>query len=257
MSEHIETRVEKGVLEILFRRPKTKNSFLVTMYAAVSDALRNADADPTVRVIVLRGEGGNFSSGNDLQDFLDNPPSGPDSITFQFMQTMRATKKPIVAAVDGVVVGIGSTMLFQCDLVYAADNAKFILPFVNLATVPECGASFLLPLMAGIPKASELFFFGEPFDAATADRVGLVTRVLPADELHAYVTNRAQKLAAQPSESLQRTKMLLKKANDAALAAHMDEEATHFCELMRAAPCREAIAAFFEKRAPNFAQFES
>ena len=252
----IQRRDQEGVAEIIIARPETKNSLLTSMYEALTAAFRAAQEDPKVRVILLRGEGGQFSSGNDLKDFLDNAPSGPESPVFRFMHTIANVTKPIVAAVDGFAVGIGSTVLLHCDVVYAADDTRFIMPFVNLALCPEAGSALAIPRAAGHRRAAEALFFGEPFDAELAVALGLVTSVLPAADVHAHARKRARQLAAKPARALRATKALLKRVDQPALNAQIDAESIEFCDLLKSDELKEAIGAFFEKRKPNFEQFQ-
>jgi enoyl-CoA hydratase/carnithine racemase len=254
-SENIQVSTESGVREIVIARPDTKNSLLVSMYEAFTQALLDADADADVQVILVRGEGGQFSSGNDLKDFLENAPEGPESTVFRFMHVVAECKKPIVAAVDGFAVGIGSTLLLHCDIVYAAPDTRFILPFVNLALCPEAGSALVLPKVAGHRRAAEVFFFGEPFDTALAVELGLVSAVVPADELLAHARKRARRLAEKPQGALLATKQLLKRHGAAELNAHIDAEAVVFCDLLKSEELKEAIGAFFEKRKPDFSRF--
>ncbi len=252
MSQNVESRTDNGICILTIARPKAKNAFSIGMYAELDAAFRAADADATVDVIVLRGEGGNFSSGNDLKDFLAEPPLGPDSTVFRFMHTVAGVKKPIVALVDGVAVGIGATILGHCDLVYAAEGAKFVLPFVNLGLVPEAASSYFLPRVLGHARAAEILFFGEPFDARTAHALGLVSKVLPDGELLAYGMERARVLQQKPRDALRKTKALMKAHSQAHMLEHLDDEARVFCKLLREPNCAEAIHAFFEKRKPVF-----
>ncbi len=254
-SEKIQVSTEEGVREIIIARPETKNSLLVTMYEAFTEALLDAERDPEVQVILVRGEGGQFSSGNDLKDFLENAPDGPESPVFRFMHVIAECKKPIVAAVDGFAVGIGSTMLLHCDVVYAAPETQFILPFVNLALCPEAGSALVLPKVAGHRRAAEVFFFGEPFDTALAVELGLVSRVVPKDELLDHARKRARRLAEKPQRALLATKQLLKRHSAPELNAHIDAEAVVFCDLLKSDELKEAIGAFFEKRKPDFKRF--
>ncbi len=254
-SDKIQISTEDGVREIVIARPDTKNSLLVSMYEALTEALIAAEGDAEVQVILIRGEGGQFSSGNDLKDFLENAPDGPESPVFRFMHVIAEVKKPIVAAVDGFAVGIGSTMLLHCDVVYAAPDTKFILPFVNLALCPEAGSALVLPKVAGHRRAAEVFFFGEPFDTELAVELGLVSQIIPGDALLAHARKRARRLADKPQRALLATKQLLKRHSAAELNAHIDTESLVFCELLKSDELKEAIGAFFEKRKPDFKRF--
>ncbi|CAM2140812.1 Enoyl-CoA hydratase [Pararobbsia alpina] len=246
---------EDGVLTIAFNRVAKKNAITVAMYQAMADGLAEAAADTSIRVVLIRGDAQIFSAGNDLADFARNPPRGDDPPVFQFLRGMAKASKPIVAAVSGAAVGIGTTMLLHCDLVYAGANARFSLPFTQLGLCPEAASSLLLPQLAGYQRAAEKLLLGEAFDANEALAMGLVSRVLPAEEVNAFALAQAKKLAALPSASLRVTKALMKDANRSAVLARMDEEGAQFGKMLGAPEAREAFAAFMEKRAPNFAQF--
>jgi len=250
--ENLQVSTADRICEVEISRPKTKNSFSTAMYAGFTEVLRKADADDDVRVLLVHGAEGNFSSGNDLKDFVQNPPTGVDSAVFQFMHAIAGFSKPIIAAVDGFAVGIGSTMLLHCDLVYATERSKFVLPFVNLALVPEAGSTQLLPQRAGHRLASELLLFGEPFDAETAIRAGLVNRVVPSEELLAFAQKRAAQLAAKPPAAVRETKALLKAPQTESLARCMDTEGQMFIRLLAEPHAQEALSAFLEKRKPKF-----
>jgi enoyl-CoA hydratase/carnithine racemase len=245
-----------GVLTITFARPAKKNALTAAMYQTVADALGAAQEDKAVRVILIRGSEGNFSSGNDLEDFMKAPPKDDNAPVFQFLRQISSAQKPLVAAVAGVAVGVGATMLLHCDLVYAADTAQLSLPFAQLGLCPEAASSLLLPRLAGHQVAAEKLLLGEPFDALEAHRIGLVNRVLPAAELDAFAAKQAAKLAALPASSLRVTKALLKDTGGVDLAARMSEEGRHFGAMLRSPEAREAMSAFFEKRKPDFRQFD-
>ncbi len=245
-----------GVLTITFARPAKKNALTAAMYQTVADALGAAQEDSAVRVILLRGAEGNFSSGNDLEDFMKAPPKDDNAPVFQFLRQISTAQKPLVAAVAGVAVGVGVTMLLHCDLVYAADTAQLSLPFVQLGLCPEAASSLLLPRLAGHQVAAEKLMLGEPFDALEAHRIGLVNRVLPAAELDAFAAKQAAKLAALPASSLRLTKALLKNTGGIDIASRMSEEGQHFGTMLRSPEAREAMSAFFEKRKPDFRQFD-
>ncbi|WP_186067135.1 enoyl-CoA hydratase [Burkholderia gladioli] len=252
----IQTDVANGVLTITIARPAKKNAITAAMYQAMADALASAQEDSAVRAILIRGSEGNFSAGNDLEDFMKVPPNTPDAPVFQFLNRISTAAKPIVAAVPGIAVGVGVTMLLHCDLVYAADTAKLSLPFTQLGLCPEAASSLLLARLTGHQVAAEKLMLGEAFDALEAHRIGIVNRVLPAAELDAFALAQAQKLAALPASSLRVTKALMKRTgSNIEVAARMEEEAKHFGEMLRAPEAREAISAFFEKRKPDFRQF--
>jgi enoyl-CoA hydratase/carnithine racemase len=202
--------------------------------------------------LLLRGEGGTFTSGNDLNDFIQSPPTGDDSPVARFLHALVDLDKPLVAAVEGRAVGIGVTMLLHCDLVYAAADAKLSMPFVNLALVPEAASTLLLPRLVGHPRAAEMLFFGEPFDAVVAKELGLVNAVVPAAEVVEYAQGRARALADKPIEALRQTKRLLKAPLREETRARMRAEAAAFVERLASPELREAVSAFFEKRVPRF-----
>jgi enoyl-CoA hydratase/carnithine racemase len=225
------------------------------MYTAFAEAIRAADGDAGVRVMLVEGAGDAFTAGNDLQDFLAHAAqSGPRPV-LDFLQVFSHAAKPIVAAVHGVAVGVGTTMLAHCDLVYAAEGARFSMPFVNLGLCPENASSFLLPSILGYQRAAELLMFGEPFDAAKAREVGLVNAVVPPAELGATAMAAAQKLAAKPPESLRLTKRLMRRAWMPEIEAALAAESKAFVERLSSPEAKEAFTAFLEKRAPDFSRF--
>jgi len=250
--ENLNVTTADRVCEVEISRPKTKNSFSAAMYADFAELLRKVDVDDEVRVLLVHGAEGNFSSGNDLKDFADNPPSNTSEGAFQLLHGLAVFSKPMIAAVDGFAVGIGSTLLLHCDLVYATERAKFVLPFVNLALVPEAGSTQLLPQRAGHRLASELLLFGEPFDSETAIQAGLVNRVVPSSELLAFARKRAAQLAAKPPAAVRETKALLKAAGAESLTQCINTEGETFLRLLAEPHAQEAIHAFLEKRKPKF-----
>ncbi len=245
---------EAGVLTLTLHRVDKKNSITVAMYAALADALEQATLDATVRAVVIQGHESVFSAGNDIADFLNGPVATTDSPVFRFLRAISSFAKPIVASVCGPAVGIGTTMLLHCDLVYAGDNAAFSLPFVNLGLCPEAGSSLLVPQLMGYHRAAEALLLGEPFTAETALEIGLVNRVVPPHEANALAQRQARKLAAKPLSSLIETKRLMKKSHVAAVAEHMAEEGASFARMMREPAAREAFGAFMEKRKPDFSR---
>ncbi|MDF3032050.1 MAG: Enoyl-CoA hydratase/isomerase [Moraxellaceae bacterium] len=247
---------EGPVLQIRLNRPEKKHALTHAMYEQLHDALRSADADANVRAIHLTGNGDAFTSGNDLKDFAQNPPDDLDAPVFHFLQALQTARKPVVAAVSGVAVGIGTTLLLHCDLVYCDETASFQLPFVNLGLCAEGGSSLLLPLLAGHQKAAELLLLGKPFDAPTAAAIGLVNDVLPAADLQAVSLQRARELAAQPAAAVRLTKALLKRSTQAHLAEVMREEGREFIGRLGSPEAKEAFAAFAEKRRPDFSRFD-
>jgi enoyl-CoA hydratase/carnithine racemase len=242
------------VMTITLNRVERKNSITSAMYGAMADALASAEADASVRVVVLQGHETVFSAGNDIGDFLNQPPAGTDSPVFRFLHGIAKFPKPLLAAVCGPAVGVGTTMLFHCDLVYAGDNAAFSMPFVNLGLCPEAGSSLLVPQMLGYHRAAEALLLGEPFMAEAALEVGLVNRVLPPTEANAYAQQQARKLAAKPLSSLVETKRLMKKGQHGAVVQQMADEGESFRRMLREPAAREAFTAFMEKRKPDFSK---
>jgi enoyl-CoA hydratase/carnithine racemase len=244
-----------GICTIRFNRPEKKNAITAAMYQSMADGFTAAEADPTVRVIVLAGHPNIFTAGNDLEDFMKQPPSTGASPVFQFMSALKGASKPVVAAVAGAAVGVGTTMLLHCDLVYAADNAKFSMPFSQLGLCPEFSSSLLLPRLAGYQRAAEKLMLGEAFLAEEAQAMGLVNRVLPAGELDAFAQAQAAKLAALPASSVRITKQLMKQGMADEINRQMEAEGEHFRRMLTAPEAKEAFTAFFEKRKPDFSRF--
>ena len=243
---------EAGVLTLTFNRLEKKNSFTSAMYATLADALIQASTDASVRVVVLQGHETVFSAGNDIKDFLNQPPSGPDSPVFRFLNAIATFPKPLLASVCGPAVGIGTTLLLHCDLAYAGDNAMFSMPFVNLGICPEAASSLLVPRLMGYHRAAEALLMGEPFMAEAALEVGLVNRVVPPTEANTVARQQALKLAAKPLTSLIETKRLLKASITPAVVERIAEEGVIFGRMLREPAAREAFGAFMEKRKPDF-----
>lgn len=244
-------------MTLTFNRVTRKNSITTAMYTLLADALEQATADTAVRVVLIQGDAAIFTAGNDIGDFIAaiEAPAGPPQLALPLMRFLRliaAFPKPLVGAVCGPAVGIGTTLLFHCDLVYAGDNATFSMPFVNLGLVPESASSLLVPQMLGYHRAAEALLLGEPLVAETAREVGLVNRVVPAAEANAIAQTQARKLAAKPSSALIETKRLLKLSQQSAVLQRLEEESASFGRMMRAPAAREAFAAFMEKRKPDF-----
>jgi len=252
----IVTLREGAVQRIQLNRPDKKNAITTAMYAALADAIVAADADRSVRVMLLHGAGDAFTAGNDLHDFLANPAQSEDRPAFRFLHAISHAAKPIVAAVHGVAIGIGTTMLGHCDLVYAAEGTRFHLPFVNLGLCPEGASSVLLPLTAGYQRAAELLMLAEPFDAAKAREIGLVTEVVPGSQLLAAAAAAAQRLAAKPPQSLRVTKQLLKRALMPQIEAALAAELQAFAARLASPEAKEAFTAFFEKRPADFSKYD-
>ena len=248
------THVDAGVMTITLNRLERKNSITSVMYGALADALESANHDAAVRAVVIQGHETIFSAGNDIGDFLNKPPSTPDSPVFRFLRGISSFPKPIVAAVCGPAVGIGTTMLLHCDLVYAGDNAAFSMPFVNLGLCPEAASSFLVAQLMGYPRAAEALLLGEPFMVETALEMGLINRIVPPAEVNALAQRQALKLAAKPLSSLLETKRLMKKGNAGIVAERITEESVSFGRMLQEPAAREAFAAFMEKRKPDFSK---
>ena len=252
---NIDIQVSDGVMHLVLQRPERKNALTSHMYEDLAAALDRAQADTAVHVVLLYGAQGVFTAGNDLDDFVENKPTSPDASVFRFMRSIAAFNKPVIAAVQGLAIGIGTTMLLHCDLVYVAQNTKFSLPFVNLGLVPEAASSLLLPRLAGHQRAMEKLLFGDVFTADDALALGFVNRVLPADEVLPFAQQQAQRLATLPAGSVRGTKSLAKGrvgqgSNDA--VTRINEEATLFIQRVGGPATLEAIAAFKAKRKPDF-----
>lgn len=249
MSEPIAIIVEQGVMEIHIDRPDKKNALTAPMYRTMTAALADASARADIGALLFAGQGDAFCAGNDLKDFMAGPEGG--AAAFAFIRAIAAFDKPIVAAVQGLAVGVGTTMLFHCDLIYAAPDARFVMPFVNLGIVPEAGSSLLAPATLGHAKAAAMLLLGEPMDAATADQAGLVSAIVPADALLAHARAKAAALMAKSPQALALTRRLMR-GDPSVLAARIEEEADLFRQTLASPEAQEAFAAFFEKRAPVF-----
>ena len=248
------SHTEAGVTTITLNRVDKKNSITAAMYSTMADVLAQAEQDAAVRAVVIQGHVSIFSAGNDIGDFLNGPPSTQESPVYRFLRGISTFPKPLVAAVCGPAVGIGTTMLFHCDLVYAGDNAAFSMPFVNLGLCPEAASSLLVPQMLGYHRAAEALLLGEPFMAEAALEVGLVNRIVPPTEANGVAQAQARKLAAKPMAALVETKRLMKKGQAGLVAQQMGEEGASFARMLREPAAREAFAAFMEKRKPDFSK---
>ena len=251
----IDSELRDGVLHIGIRRPEKRNALTLAMYRDLCQALAAGDEDPRVRVLLLHGTADCFTSGNDLGDFLRTPPQGEESPVFRFLQAISGAEKPLLAAVNGPAVGIGTTLLLHCDLVYAGESALFQLPFVNLGLCPEAASSYLLPRLLGHRRAAELLLLGEPFTALQAEAAGLVNRVVPDAEVLAFALGRAAALAEKPPAAVRRTKALLKAPVAESVATALSREGQVFVERLASPEAAEALAAFFERRRPDFSRF--
>ena len=253
MSDKVIYRSGDGVAEVRLNRPEKKNAILGEMYAAMADGILAAEADAGVRALVIGGEGGSFTAGNDLSDFLNRPGSDETPPVRRFMVALSRAEKPVVAAVDGLAIGIGTTLLLHCDLVVASTRSRFQTPFVNLGLVPEFASSMLLPARLGPQRAAELLLLAEFMDAATAKDFGLVNRVVEPAELDATAMDLARRLSAKPPEAMRQSKRLMREDPDRVLQ-RMEAENEVFSRLLGSPEAREAFTAFLEKRAPDFSK---
>jgi len=248
----INTERSGSILRVQFNRPAKKNAMTSAMYIAMADLLNNAAKDDGVRVVLWHGAGDSFCAGNDIEDFLKNPMGPGDSPQSRLIDALTNFDKPIVAAVQGAAIGGGTTMLTHCDFVYAGESAKFQMPFINLALVPEFGTSYSIPARIGYLRAAELIQLGHPFDARRAVELGLATQVVPDPNLLATAAATAQKLAEKPAEALQACKRLMRQSTRELLQRAARAENEVFSAQLRSPDTKEALAAFLEKRAPHF-----
>jgi enoyl-CoA hydratase/carnithine racemase len=251
----IKSELAGRVARIRFDRVDKKNAITPEMYALLGKALSDAEADSQVRAVLLQGTAECFTAGNDVADFVNVPRTPGKTPAMALFDILPVMAKPVVAAVGGPAIGIGSTMLLHCDLVYAAPNARFQLPFVPLGIVPEFGSTFLLPLLAGYQRAAELLLLGQPFSAQKAYEAGIVTEVVAPEKLIEHSFHVATSLAALPPESIRLTKRLMKARYGQALAATIEEETRIFGERLSSPEAKEALSAFLEKRKPDFSRF--
>jgi enoyl-CoA hydratase/carnithine racemase len=251
----INTSIHNNVARIEIARPEKKNAITAAMYSTLAKALADAQAEPAVRAILIHGAPDIFTAGNDLEDFMQRPPTGNDAPVFAFMQALKNAEKPVVAAVAGAAVGIGTTLLLHCDLVYAADNAKFSMPFVSLGLCAEFASSILVPANAGYVRAAEKLLLGEPFDVAEAIDMRIVNRALPPGELLAYAQGRAERFNLLPPDAVRTTKRLMRAGRAQLTDQAMAAEGKEFTRLLSSDQAKEAFSAFFERRKPDFAKF--
>ena len=242
---NITTTLTNHILRVQLARPQKKNALTPAMYDALREAVERANDDSDIRVITITGSGDSFCAGNDLNSFLDDP--GSDSAA-RFIRAIAAAKAPIVAAVNGVAVGVGLTMLLHCDLVYATADAKFNFAFIDLGLLPEAGSTYLLPRMLGYGRAAELLMLGEAFDARKAQECGIVNAVVAADELEALALAKAEQLAAKPPQALRQTKILLRRGSALAVQETMELELSMIGERLVSDEVRGIMQAFFERR---------
>jgi len=252
----INIEIADGVARIEIARPQKKNAITGAMYRALADAFEAAGRERTVRAVLLHGQDDIFTAGNDLDDFRNAAQVFAERPSLRFMQALIATEKPVVAAVNGAAVGIGTTLLLHCDLVYCADNAMFAMPFVSLGLCPEFASSLLVPLNAGFRRAAEKLLLGEPISPEEAVEMNIVNRILPPAEVRAYALRQAQRFAALPPDAVRTTKRLLRRAWKAAVEQAIADESHAFGELLQGPAAQEAFSAFFERRKPDFSRFD-
>lgn len=253
MSEHVGVEHSGEVLAITLARPERRNAITVAMYAALADAIEGAAKDPGIRVITIRGEGQDFAAGNDLGDFLSAlPRDATDIPVWRLLRALANCETPIVAAVHGNCVGIGTTMLLHCDLVIADDSARFSMPFVDLGLVPEAASSLLFPRLAGRRRAARYLLLAESFGAEEAEAIGLASHRVAEGQLSAKLDSVVGALLAKPPEALRQTQRLLRAGPQDEILERMTRENGHFAERLSSAEVKEAISAFFEKRKPDF-----
>ena len=252
MTDLVRISVDNGVMEIVWNRPDKKNALSNTMYRAATAALARAVEDNSIRVVLLASEGDSFTSGNDLADFASAAMGGEAPAAGAFIEAIAQFPKPLLAAVPGLAVGVGTTMLLHCDLVFVANDAKLTTPFVNLALVPEAASSMLMPARIGHARAFAMFALGEGFTGAQAAQLGLANAALPAGEVIGAAREAAKKLALRPLGAVMATKKLMRDGE--AILTQLRTEGAIFGERLRSAEAMEAFTAFREKRAPDFSK---
>ena len=253
MSEHVRVEKRGPLLSITLARPERRNAITIAMYAALADAIEQANADGSIRVLTVRGAGQDFAAGNDLADFLQVRPGGEEIAVWRFLRALVACETPIVAAVHGNCVGIGTTMLLHCDLVVAEEGARFSMPFVDLGLVPEAASSLLLPRLVGRRRAARCLLLGEAFCVEEAVGLGLASHRASRGELDKRLSEIVNQLLAKPPEALRETQRLLRHGSRDEILERMELEGAIFAQRLGSAEVKEAISAFFEKRKPRFA----
>jgi enoyl-CoA hydratase/carnithine racemase len=251
----IKTAILNGVCTVEIARPEKKNALTMAMYQVMADALSGAVADPTVRAVLITGQPGIFTSGNDLEDFMQRPPQDMDSPVFRFMQALLACDKPVVVAVTGGAIGIGVTLLMHCDLVYVSDEARLATPFTSLGLVPEFASSLLMPQLMGHRKAAERLLLGDPFTAEQAVECGLANAVLPAAEVLPHARRVAERFNQLPPGAVREAKRLMRRSQAEAVQQTLVVEGDLFAKRLRSPEAQEAFQAFFQKRKPDFSKF--
>jgi enoyl-CoA hydratase/carnithine racemase len=251
----IKTAIIDGVATIEIARPEKKNAITGAMYTALANAFDAAREDNAVRAVLLTGQPGIFTSGNDIEDFVQRPASLEQAPSFAFMKALMGCDKPVVAAVTGAAIGIGTTMLLHCDFVYVSDEARLAMPFVSLGVVPEFGSSLIVPQLMGNARAAEKLLLGDPFTGADAVECGIANAVLPAAEVVRHARRVAERFNALPPGAVRETKRLLRRARSAALLETIGVEGQAFGQRLQSPEAKEAFNAFFEKRKPDFSKF--
>lgn len=254
MTSHILTEEDNGVLIVTLNRPDRKNALTLSMYQDLAEALARLDEMASLRAMVITGAGDCFTSGNDIGDFMANPPKDENSPVIRFLHALHATKKPLIAAVNGAGIGVGLTMLLHCDFVYMVAGSELQAPFTKLGLVPEAASSLLLPRLTGHVRAAEILLLGKKLSAEDAKDIGLVNEVTTADALMDRAMEAARTIAALPPEAIRLTKELLKD-NTGAVIDRMREEGALFGERLKSPEAMEAFTAFMQKRTPDFSKF--
>jgi enoyl-CoA hydratase/carnithine racemase len=251
----IKTATLNGVATIDIARPEKKNAITQAMYRAMADAIDAAVADNAVRALLLVGQPGIFTSGNDIEDFMQRPADGAEPASIVFMRALIGCDKPVVAAVTGAAIGIGTTMLLHCDFVYVSDEARLAMPFVGLGLVPEFASSLIVPQLMGNARAAEKLLLGDPFTGADAVEAGIANAVLPAGEVVNHARRVAERFNALPPGAVRETKQLMRRARNPALLETIAVEGSIFAKRLRSPEAQEAFSAFFQKRRPDFSKF--
>lgn len=251
----IRTATSNGVFTIEMARPEKKNALTLEMYASMTDALLSAGTDGNVRAILIAGQPGIFTAGNDLKDFANRPPTGMDSPVARFMTTLAATEKPVVAAVTGAAIGIGTTMLLHCDLVYVSDEARLAMPFTSLGLVAEFASSLIVPQLMGHARAAEKLLLGDPFTGSDAVECGIANAVLPPDEVVRHARRMAERFNALPPGAVRDTKRLLRHWNRDTVRQAIFMEGEAFANRVGSPEAKEAFQAFFQRRPADFSKF--
>lgn len=254
MTDHVFTEQDNGILTIRFNRPERKNALTPDMFQQICEAMEHAESDPEVRVIAFLGCRGNFTSGNDVSAFPAQPPEGEKTLPFRFINGLVHATTPIIAGVDGVAAGIGATMLLHCDSVIMTSSARVVLPFINMALVPEAGSSLILRELLGYTRAADLLLSGEPLDATRAFEFGIATKIVESEELGQAIANKAAHYARLPRAAVERTRRLLK-GDTTRLMRRIEEEQTELFKCFASEEHKEAVSAFVEKRPPDFTKF--